>query len=114
IVIVLETLRMGKEHDADGKCTQTALVCVHHFTGTANRATAMTNTELCRHHQDVLFLLLVVELLENGHGFGGLTELSRTKFTFTVVVKRTVSGLIDQVEHLLHRLVVSWSNLFPP
>jgi hypothetical protein len=74
----------------------------------------VTNTELGRNHQDVLILLLVAELLENGHGLGGLTELIRTKLTFTVVVERTVSGLLDQVEHLLHGFTVSWSNLFPP
>ena len=108
-----KALGMCQEHDADGKCTQATFVCVHDLTGTANRATAMTDTELSRYHQDVVFLLLVAEFLEHCDGFLRLTELVRTKLAFTVVVKRTVSGLLDQVEHLLYGFTVGEGDRLP-
>ena len=105
---------MRQDHDPDGESPETKLAGVHDFACPANRTTPVTETELSRNDENVVILLLVTELLERLAGLLRLTEILRTELTFTVVVKRTVSGLLDQVEHLLHGFAVCRGDLLPP
>ncbi len=109
-----EPFRMGQDHDADGECAEAELVDLHDFACPANRTTTMPQTELSGNDEDVLVLLLVAERLEDLRRPGRLTELIRTELTFTVVVELAVTGLLDHVEHLLHRFVVGRGDLLPP
>jgi len=59
---------VGQDHASRSERTETELYGVHHLKGPANRAAAVTETELGRNDEDVEVLLLVAELLEQRPG----------------------------------------------
>ena len=105
---------MRHDHDPDGESPETELVGVHDFACPANRTAPVTETELSRNDENVVFFLLVTELLERLGRLLRLTEILRTELTFTIIVEHTVLGLHDQVENLLHGFAVCRGDLLPP
>ena len=77
IVVVLETFRMGKEHNADCEGTKTELIGVHDFKRPADRTASVKNAELGRNNEDVVIFLLFAELLEYLRRLFGLAEILR-------------------------------------
>lgn len=104
--------RVGQDHASHSERTETELDGVHHLTGPANRAAAVTETELARDDQDVVSLLLVAELLERLHCLGVLAQVLRTGLSFAVVVERPLG--LDGREHLVDGLTVARAELLPP
>src|SRR5262249_2209594 len=113
IVVVLQTLRMGQEHDANCERTETELAGVKHLTHPTDRTTPMTETELFRDDQDVVPRLLVSQLLETRLRALVLAETVRAGVALAVVVELTVPGLTDECEHSLNRFVVRRRDLLP-
>jgi len=104
--------RVGQDHASHSERTETELDGVHHLTGPANRATAVTETELARDDEDVVSLLLVAELLERLHRLGVLAQVLRTRLVLAVVVERPLG--LDGREHLVDGLTVRRAELLPP
>ncbi len=113
IVVVRQTLGMRQDHDPDGEGTETALVGLHDLACSANRAPAMTQTELGGDHENVVILLLACELLEHGLRLGRLAQTLVHDLAVTVVAELAVPSLLDRVEHLLHCLGVGRSDRLP-
>lgn len=73
----------------------------------------MVDAELGGYNEDVVFLLLVAELLEKVYRLCRLAEPVGTELTFTVVVELAVAGLLDHGEHLFDRFTVGGGEFFP-
>ena len=106
-----ETFRVGKQHDADGEYTESALVGREDLTCPANRTAPVTETELCRNDEDVVILLLVAELLEHLHRLGVLSQVLRSELAVTVVVELPLRR--DHCEHLIDGLTVGRRERLP-
>ncbi len=105
---------MGQDHDADGERAEAELACGEDLASAADGTPAMTDAELRRNDEDVVVLLLVAEFLEHARRLGRLPETPGIELAGAVVVELAVTGLLDHVEHLLHRLVVGRGDLLPP
>lgn len=113
VIVVHEPFRMGQDHDADGERAEAELVGGENLTSATNGTSTMTDAELRRNDENVVVLLLVAELLEHACRLGRLPETLGTELAVAVVVELAVTGLLDHVEHLLHRLVVGRGDLLP-
>lgn len=104
---MLQAVRMGQEHHADGECTQTILPLVDHdLASTANRATAMLEAELGGDHEDVGMTLLLAQFPHGCLGARRLTQTFGTELTVTVVIELAVAVLLDQAENTNDVVVV--------
>ena len=97
---------MGQEHAPHSERAETEFDGVHHLTGPANRAAAVTETELARDDEDVVSLLLVAELLERLHRLGVLAQVLRSELPRVVVIEPAVARLRERLEDLLDLLAV--------
>lgn len=88
IVAVLETLRMGQEHDADREGSKTELAITHYLAYPTNAAAPVTETELCRNDQDVARLLLDHQI-ERVRRASVSPQPRRGNLALAVVVERT-------------------------
>lgn len=113
IVVVLETVRMGEQHDADGKRAEAKLIALHDFACPANRAAAMPQTELRRNEKDVETLLRFADLLPHGGRLGRLLELVGAELPFAPVLEAALVGLLQGIEHLLHGFAVRGGDRLP-
>jgi len=114
IVVMLETFGMRENHAPDFECAESELVGHEDLASPTDAATPVTETELGSDDQDVEALLLVTQRLEL---FGRTLVLAKILFpdpVFAVVVEFALALLLDQIEHLLHRLVVGLSDQLPP
>ncbi len=104
---------MREQHDADGERAETELVDLHDLACPANRATAMPQTELSRHDEDVVILLLVAERLEHLLRLGRLLQVVRTEVALAPVLELALARLADLREHLLHGFAVGRGDRLP-
>ncbi len=113
VVIVHEPFLVGQDHDADGECAESELVGREDLTSTADRTSPMADAELGGHHEDVVILLLVAELLEHRRRLGRLAQTRVVDLPVTVVVELPVTSRLHRVEHLLDRFGVGRSDRLP-
>ena len=104
---------MRQYHDPDCERTEAKLVRHEDFTSTTDRTPPMTDAELGSHHEDVVILLLVAELLEHRRRLGGLAQTLFVDLTVTVVVELAVPRLLDRIKHLLHCFAVGRCDRLP-
>jgi hypothetical protein len=107
VIVVVQAFGMRQQHDADGERPEAELVEAEDLAGTANRATAMTESELRSDDQDVRVALGFRERDEELLGLGRLAEVIAIELAVAVVVELAATGLLDRVEHLLQDESVS-------
>jgi len=113
IVVMLEAFRVRQDHDPDSESTEAELVDREDLTSPADRTSPMTDAELGSHHEDVVVLLLVAELLEHGRRLGRLAQALIVDLSVTVAVELASPNLLDRSEHLPHGLSVGWRDGLP-
>ena len=86
IVVVLEPLRVGQEHDPDAEGIEAELVGSHDFDGPTNGTTGVTLAELAGDNEDIAVFLLFGQCLEHLGGLCGLPDVLGIDLPFAPVV----------------------------
>ncbi len=110
---MLETVRIGQEHDPDLERAEAELAAAHDRAGAANRPAAMADAELRLHDEELRALLLLAELLDHRDLARGLAELARTELPVAVVVEPALALLGELREDEHHRLAVGRRDVAP-
>ncbi|OGZ26924.1 MAG: hypothetical protein A2365_02200 [Candidatus Nealsonbacteria bacterium RIFOXYB1_FULL_40_15] len=113
IVVVGEPFQVCEEHAGDGERIVPELHARHDFQCPTDGTAAVTEAKLVENHEDVVPFLLLAEHLQGLLGLGTKTQAIGPDLTFTVVAERAVTGLLDQVEHLLQGFLVGLADLLP-
>ncbi|RJQ35549.1 hypothetical protein C4566_00560 [Candidatus Parcubacteria bacterium] len=114
IVVMLETLGVGEQHNGDLVGTETELVGGEDLASPADGTSTVTETELSRNEQDVVLRLLVTDEIQRVVGANGSPQVLGTELTMAIVVELAATGLLDQIENDLHSFAVGRCDLLPP
>lgn len=113
VVVVVQTLGVGEQHDGHLEGSHAELLCLHHRASTADGATPMADAELSGDHQDVVSFLRACDPLQRFGLLEALTQPIWSELPLAVIHELAVAGRAKHLKHALERLAVGLSERLP-